>query len=177
MSGYTEVLYVMFAMLIVSSMALNANRFIQINNNTLIEGQLESQVVAYAQDIIEESRALAFDEETTYDNQGNSIVPVYIPDGFSTLGPDGSETDRTLFDDFDDYHGFEETVTITGVDYFVNVVVEYVETNDYETYTVASGKSTLKRITVNIESDFLKKNIGGDNTAYNFSFIRSYYAD
>lgn len=177
MAGYTEVLYVMFAMLIVSTMALNANRFIQINNNTLIEGQLESQVVAYAQDIIEESRALAYDEETTYNAAGNSIVPVLIPEGFSTLGPDGGETDRTLFDDFDDYHGLNETVTITGVDYFVDVVVEYVETSDFENYTLSSGKSTLKRITVNIESNFLKKNIGGDNTVYSFSFIRSYYAD
>jgi len=167
----------MFAMIIVSTMALNANRFIQINNQTLIEGQLESQVVAYAQDIIEESRALAFDEETTYDNQGNSIVPVNIPTGFSFLGPDAGETDRTQYNDFDDYNGHEETVTINTVDYFVDVVVEYVETNDYETYTVAAGKSTLKRITVNIESNFLKKNIGGANTAYNFSFIRSYYAD
>lgn len=177
MSGYTEVLYVMFAMVIVSTMALNANRFIQINNNTLIEGQLESQVVAYSQDIIEESRALAFDEETTYDAQGNSIVPVTIPSGFSSIGPDTGENDRTLFNDFDDYHGFNETVTIRGVDYYVDVVVEYVDTNDYETYSLAVGKSTLKRITVNIESDFLKKNIGGDNTAYSFSFIRSYYAD
>ena len=30
MSGYTEVLYVIFAMTIVSTMALNANRFIQV---------------------------------------------------------------------------------------------------------------------------------------------------
>ena len=177
MAGYDEVLYVMFAMIVVSTMALNANRVIQINNSTMIEGQLEGQVVAYAQDIIEESRALAYDEETTYDAQGNSIVPVYIPGGFSTLGPDGSENKRTLFDDFDDFHGFNETVTINNLDYDVSVTVEYVQTSDYKTYSVAAGKSTLKRITVNIESDFLRKNINGDNTGYNFSFIRSYYAD
>lgn len=181
MAGYDEVLYVMFAMIVVSTMALNANRVIQINNTTMIEGQLESQVVAYAQDIIEESRALAYDEETTYDAQGNSIVPVYIPTGFSTLGPDDTTSDpedfRTQFDDFDDFHGFNETVTINDVDYDVSVTVEYVQTSDYKNYSVATGKSTLKRITVNIESDFLKKNINSDNTGYNFSFIRSYYAD
>ncbi len=177
MVGYSEVLYVMFAMLIVSTMALNANRIIQVNNITMIEGQLEGQIVAYSQDIIEESRALAFDEETTYDASGNSVVPVYIPDGFSTLGPDAGESQRTDFDDFDDFHEYSKTVDINGVDYYVSVIVDYVTTSDYKTYTTTSSKSTLKRITVNIESDFLDKNIGSENTQYNFSFIRSYYAD
>ena len=182
MAGYDEIIYVMFAMIIVSTMALNANRVIQINNATMIEGQLEGQVVAYAQDIIEESRALAYDEQTTYDEEGNSLVPVYIPSGFSALGRDDTTTDpepegsRTQFDDFDDFHGFQETVNINGVDYDISVVVKYVSTSDYKTYTV-SGKSTLKRITVNVESDFLRKNINSDQTNYNFSFIRSYYAD
>ncbi|MAL16718.1 MAG: hypothetical protein CL670_08915 [Balneola sp.] len=176
MSGYTEVLYVIFAMTIVSTMALNANRFIQVNNYSMVEGQLEEQVIAYSQNIIEESRALAFDEATTYDATGNSTVPVYIPNGFSSLGTDG-EAGRTQFDDFDDFNGFSETVSIAGVKYDVNVVVEYVVTSDFETYTKSFNKSTLKRITVNMESDFLRKNQNSDNTNYNFSFIRSYYAD
>ncbi|MDZ7807179.1 MAG: hypothetical protein U5K71_08680 [Gracilimonas sp.] len=177
MSGYSEVLYVIFAMVIVATMALNANRVIQVNNVSMIEGQLEGQVIAYAQDIIEESRALAFDEETTYDASGNSSVPVYIPGGFSNIGPDGSETGRTSFDDFDDFDGYNETVNINGNDYSVSVVVDYVNTSNYTDYTVSGSKSTLKRITVNLESDFLNKNQSGNNTNYNFSFIRSYYAD
>lgn len=176
MAGYDEVLYVMFAMVIVSTMALNANRFIQMNNVTMIEGQLEGQIVAYAQDIIEESRALAFDEETRYED-GNSIVPVNIPGGFSTLGPDGTESSRDEFNDFDDYDGYTETVTITGVDYNVSVDVEYITTSDYSTYTVTTSKSTLKRIRVNIQTEFLTNNSGSENTNYYFEFIRSYYAD
>ncbi|WP_020402055.1 hypothetical protein [Gracilimonas tropica] len=181
MAGYDEVLYVMLSMVIVSTMALNANRVIQVNNSTMIEGQLEGQVVAYAQDIIEESRALAFDEETTYDSEGNSTVPVYIPSGFSALGPDDTSADpevnRTQFDDFDDFHGFRESVSIGGVDYDVAVRVEYIETTNYQDFWVVSGKSTLKRITVEIQSKFLQKNLDNENTIYNFSFIRSYYAD
>lgn len=178
MSGYSEVLYVIFAMVIVSTMALNANRVIQVNNVSMIEGQLEGQVIAYAQDIIEESRALAFDEETTDDASGNSVVPVYIPGGFSTLGRDSGESDRTNFDDFDDYNGYTETVTINGIDYNIDVDVEYLtHGSQYNTFSVSGSKSTLKRITVNVQSEFLNKNPGTDNTNYNFSFIRSYYAD
>lgn len=181
MSGYSEVLYVIFAMVIVSTMALNANRVIQVNNVSMIEGQLEGQVIAYAQDIIEEARALAFDEETTYDASGNSIVPVYIPGGFSDiddLDSGENKNNRTSFDDFDDFDGFTETVDINGNEYDVRVDVDYVTTSDFENYTtLTSGKSTLKRITVNITSEFLNKNQTGNNTNYNFSFIRSYYAD
>lgn len=177
MSGYSEVLYVIFAMVIVSTMALNANRVIQVNNVSMIEGQLEGQVIAYAQDIIEESRALAFDEQTVDDGSGNSVVPVYIPGGFSTLGTDG-ESGRTTFNDFDDFHGYTELVTINGIDYDINVVVEYLNHgSQYNTFSVSGSKSTLKRITVNVQSEFLNKNPGSDNTNYNFSFIRSYYAD
>lgn len=177
MSGYSEVLYVTFAMIIISTMALNANRLIKINNVSMIEGHLETQIVAYAQDIIEESRALAYDEKTTYDENGNSLVPVYIPDGFSTLGPELGETSRNLFNDFDDFDGFSDTVAISGVEYLINVDVNYVETSDYVSYAITNDKSTLKQITVNMQSVFLKKNPSAENTNYNFSFIRSYYAD
>ncbi len=180
MSGYSEVLYVVFAMVIVSTMALNANRVIQVNNVTMIEGQLEGQVVAYAQDIIEEARAHAYDEATTYDLSGNSIVPVNIPDGFSTLGPDG-ESGRSNFNDFDDFHNYSETVTLAGIEYVISIDVDYVTTTNYISYTTTNSKSTLKRITVNVQSDFLRKNQNtssdAGNTNYNFSFIRSYYAD
>lgn len=177
MSGYSEVLYVTFAMIIISTMALNANRLIKVNNVSMIEGHLESQIIAYAQDIIEESRALSFDEKTTYDENGNSLVPVYIPDGFSTLGPEFGETSRSSFNDFDDFDAYRDTVSIAGVEYTVNVDVTYVETTDYVTYTPTADKSTLKQITVNMQSVFLKKNPTAENTNYNFSFIRSYYAD
>ncbi|MFP8488582.1 hypothetical protein ACKGJO_05720 [Gracilimonas sp. Q87] len=184
MSGYSEVLYVIFAMVIVATMALNANRVIQVNNVSMIEGQLEGQVISYAQNIIEEARALAFDQETTDDpTSENSVVPVTIPEGFtndSNLGIDSGETqnDRTTYNDFDDYNEHSETVTFNGVDYIINVTVDYIShDNTYTTFTITNSETTLKRITVNVQSEFLNKNPGSDNTNYNFSFIRSYYAD
>lgn len=180
MSGYVEVLYVMFAMVLVSVMVQNANRVIQTNNVTMVEGQLEEQVVAVAQDIIAEARALDFDANTVPGaGSGNSTVPVNIPDGFSSLGPGSGENSRDDFNDFDDYDGWTETITILGVEYNISCEVDYVETNDYSTFTTLSGgnKSTLKRLTVTVDNDFLKKNSSEENKSYSFSFIRSYYAD
>jgi hypothetical protein len=171
-------------MVIVATMALNANRVIQVNNVSMIEGQLEGQVITYAQNIIEEARALSFDQETSDDASGNSTVPVTIPDGFSDnlgIAGDGSgevANDRTTYNDFDDYNGHQETVTFQGVDYVINVDVEYLTHNStYTSFNVSTNESTLKRIRVNITSEFLNKNPGSDNTNYNFSFVRSYYAD
>jgi len=36
--------------------------------------------------------------------------PYFDPDGASVVGPDGGETNRTQFDNIDDYHGFTEAV-------------------------------------------------------------------
>lgn len=179
MSGYTEIFQVMLAMSLVSIMVLNANRLIQTNNIVLVEGHLEEQIVAYAQDVIEESRALSFDEETAPDSDGNSTVPVYIPEGFSGLGMDTGEYSRDNFDDFDDFHNWNATVEINDITYAVSTEVEYVETSDFETYTATSSgdKSTLKRLTVNIQTKYLTEYTSREQRIYSFDFIRSYYAD
>lgn len=179
MSGYTEVFQVMLAMSLVSIMVLNANRLIHTNNIILVEGHLEEQIVAYAQDVIEEARALSFDEETTPDSDGNSTVPVYIPEGFSTPGTESGESSRREFDDFDDFDDWSTYVEINDINYSVSSTVEYVETSDYETYTATTSgtKSSLKRITVNIQTTFLKEYASLDDRVYSFEFIRSYYAD
>ncbi|MBO6586101.1 MAG: hypothetical protein JJ953_08365 [Gracilimonas sp.] len=180
MSGYTEIFQVMMAMTLVSIMVLNANRLIQTNNIVLVEGHLEEQIVAYAQDIIEESRALSFDEQTTdVDSDGENDVPVYIPEGFSTLGTETGETSRDEFDDFDDFHNWSATVEINDITYNVSTIVEYVETSDYKTYSKTSSgtKSTLKRLIVNIQTKYLTEYTSREERVYSFDFVRSYYAD
>ncbi|MTI89592.1 MAG: hypothetical protein FH748_16680 [Balneolaceae bacterium] len=144
----------------------------------MVEGQLEEQVTALAQDIIEEARALEYDANTVPASGNDSEVPVVIPDGFSTLGSGSGENSRSGFNDFDDFDGWSDTITVNGIDYLVSCEVVYVETTDYQTYTtLSSGKSTLKKLTVSVSNDFLKLNESEEKKVYSFSFIRSYYAD
>lgn len=166
MAGYTEVLQAMLAMVIVSFLVINANRAIVVNNQTIVDGEFENQVIAIAQDYIEESRSSTFDENTT---DGN--VPVNIPNGFSSIGPDASETSRASFDDFDDYHGWTETVLASGgVEYDVEIEVSY-----FKNGAISNQKSTLKQMIVNLSSDDLTQN--GTTKTYSFKFLRSFYAD
>lgn len=167
MAGYTEVLQTMFAMILVSFLVLNANRAITVNNTTAVESELEDQVIAIAQDYIDESRSVTFDAATV-----NGNVPVNIPGGFSTIGPGAGETTRALFNDFDDYNGWSETIIASdNVEYDVSISVSY-----YNNGAVTTSKSTLKQMTITITSDFLTLS-NGNKKEYKFNFIRSFYAD
>jgi hypothetical protein len=77
MVGYTEVLQTMAAMIIFSMILLNANRMILRNTVMQVEGELEQEVVAIAQDVIEEARTKDFDEETV--GSGANALPANIP--------------------------------------------------------------------------------------------------
>lgn len=171
MSGYSELFYVMFAMIIFSVILSNSNRLIHRNTTIQIEGELEQEVVALGQEIIEEAQTKEFDRITV----GKILPPTLIPGdfvGYGTLGPDG-ETSRQDYDDFDDYDGHSEVVRTAHGDFNVDVVVHYV---DETTFAFTSAKSTFKKIVVTIKSKFLKDNSNQIKT-YQLSFIRNYYAD
>lgn len=167
MAGYTEVLQTMFAMILVSFLVLNANRAITVNNTTAVESELEDQIIAIAQDYIDESRSVTFDAATVGGN-----VPVNIPGGFTAIGPGGGENTRADFNDFDDYDGWAETITATDdVEYDVSISVSY-----YENGAVTNSRSTLKQMTITITSDYLTDS-NGKKREYQFKFLRSFYAD
>lgn len=156
----------MLAMVIVSFLVINANRAILVNTETMVEGELENQVIAIAQDFIEESRSTTFDAETVGGN-----VPVNIPDGFSSIGPGSGETSRADFNDFDDYDGWTETIIASGgIEYEVSIEVSY-----FKNGAPTNTKSTLKQMTVTVSSDDLTNN--GTTKTYTFKFLRSFYAD
>ncbi|MDX1640003.1 MAG: hypothetical protein R3281_18740, partial [Balneolaceae bacterium] len=144
---------------------------IQRNNMMQVEGELEQEVVALAQDIIEEARATDFDENSI------NFVPVNLPGDFTesgNLGPEAGETSRTDFDDFDDFNGWSGTITTKhGENAFtLSVEVYYVDEN----FVKQSAKTTFKKIDVTVSSPYLKD--ASENTRkYVFDFVRNYYAD
>lgn len=171
MSGYSEIFYVMFAMIIFSVILANSNRLIHRNSTIQIQGELEQEVVAIAQEIIEEAQTKKFDEV----NVGKELPPAGIPEdftGYGSLGPDG-EGSRRYYDDFDDYNGHTETATTVHGDFNISVEVFYVDDTNYDYQT---SKSTFKKIIVTIQSEFLRNNADEINS-YSLEFIRNYYAD
>lgn len=177
MAGYDEIIYTIAAMVVFSMILMSANSMIHRNTELQVEGELEREVVSVAQNIIEESRTLSFDEITV-----DGIPPVTAPDGFTASSDFGTQrsdetgediTNRQTFDDLDDFDGWSQTYTVNGVDYNVIVAVTYI-TGD--TYTATSSKTNFKRISVQVTNEYLTRQ-SGESTEYEFSYIRNYYAD
>ncbi|WP_138430335.1 type IV pilus modification PilV family protein [Fodinibius saliphilus] len=187
MVGYGELLQTIGAMIIFSMILLSANSMIQRNTLMQIEGELEQEVIALAQDIIEEGRTKEFDERS----QG-SAPPAKIPDDFtapSSLGPEATtitsadvENDdangngtieRSEFDDFDDYDGWKDQIETEHGVFNISAEVFYA---DPSTYDKSGSRTTFKKMQVEITSEFLKNN-SGNKTVYQLEYIRNYYAD
>lgn len=172
MVGYGELLQTMGAMVIFSLILISATSMIQRNTYMQVEGELEREVVAVAQDIIEEGRTQDFDEVTV----DAALPPPDIPGDFTgsaTLGPDAGEDSRTDFDDFDDYDDWEETVETEHGEFELSTEVFYVTPEDQDS---TGSRTTFKKMRVFVTSIYLDGG-SGDETSYHFEFIRNYYAD
>lgn len=172
MVGYTEVLQTIMAMAIFSIILLSANRMMHRNTFVQVEGELEREVIALAQDIIQESRTLEFDENST-----GAVPPKEIPASFvdtTTLGTDTGESTRADFDDFDDFDGWETVHSNRHGNFSLKAEVYYV-TKD--TYQRSASKTTYKKIDVTVQNEFLTGSNDDVLRTYKFDFIRNYHAD
>lgn len=172
MVGYSEVLQTMAAMIIFSVILLNANHMIQRNSMMQVQSELEDEVIALGQEVIEEARTKAFDEVT----HNAAAPPSLIPGGFTSsdmLGNDGVETTRQSFNDFDDYNGWSDTFVTVHGEFSVSAQVYYVDAVNYQK---TLSTTTFKKIEVRVESQYLRT--GTDiPRIYRLEFIRNYYAD
>lgn len=172
MADYAALFQTITAMLIFSLVLVNANRMIMRNDIMQVEGELEQETIALGQDILEEARTKEFDE-----NSMGELPPVKIPDSFvasDSLGPDAGETNRTDFDDFDDYHGWEDAIRTEHGFFNLRGEVTYVEKDTYAETTV---ETTYKKLKIYITSDYLKDDSSDGLKEYYLEFIRNYYAD
>lgn len=172
MTGYSEVLQTIGAVIIFSMILMNANHMIHRNTVMQIQVEMEQEVISIGQEIIEEARSRSFDQVTV----NAEAPPSLIPEGFTDsefLGPAPNQNNRFQFDDFDDYNGWEETFITAQGEFNLRAEVFYV---DPATYDSTGDKSTFKKIRVFIESEFLRSGTGKPYQ-YQLEFLRNYYAD
>ncbi len=156
-------------MIIFSLILLSATSMIQRNTYMQIEGELEQEVIALAQDVIEEARTLEFDQVSI----GAKTPPENIPGDFtssSSLGP-GSATKRSQFDDFDDFNGWEDVIETEHGKFNIRAEVFYVDDN----FNKVNYRTTFKKLKVYISSKYLDNKEG--TSKYSLEFVRNYYAD
>lgn len=172
MSDYSDVLFLMAAMVLFAVLVNNSNRSFVRNSVMNVESQTEFNAIALGQSIIDEARTKAFDEVTigsgTQIGNPDILLPGQIPQAFTApvdLGPEAGEV-YPNFDDFDDFHGLTLTRSNGFGDFDISVEVFYV--TQANPAVNANTRTTMKRMEVTISHE----NLANDVT---LSYIKSYF--
>lgn len=160
MNGYSEVLQVMGALLLFSLIAFSSNRHIVSNIEKMVGSEVENRAVTIAQDYVEYSKALFFDEATKDgkpdDVSGDFAYPIPATDAQSL-------SEMTTLNDFNQ---FSDVISGDLSEFSVSTVVEYVDGPDFS--QVSYEQTTHKRLTVEVHEESLHYPI-------TIEYIRSYY--
>lgn len=163
--GRSELLLVLAALTIFGRFSLVVNNSLIDSSTRVLENEFEITGITLLQEIISEVGSMAFDETSI------GTIPPTIPGGFTasaSLGPDGGETDSSMFDDIDDYHGLTITgITSAGMNYNITTEIGYVSEADL--VTLSTTISALKRMNLTLTSDYLSNDL---SLSYVYSYIR-----
>lgn len=163
--GRAELMLVLGALAIFGRFSLIVNNALLDNSTRVLQSEFEITGISILQETISEVGLKAFDEASV------GSIPAAIPSDFtaaSSLGPDGGETDSSMFDDVDDYNGLTITgTTIAGMTYAITTEVGYVSITDL--VNLSSTLSTMKRMNLTLTSDYLSNDL---NLSYVYSYIR-----
>lgn len=159
MNDYSDLIFMMGAMVLFSLFANNANDGIVRGSTLLTQVEVEYSAIAFAQTIIDEARSRPFDAVTVpIDPDELGIVgnrgllgPNGYPQGFTAPQALGRDTGEIYpnFDDFDDYHDLRLVRESAYGDYSIRAIVEYVDEDDLQ--TASSARSNIKRLSVTVD--------------------------
>lgn len=131
------------SLFIFAMLQLGLNSVLLNNGKMMVQTELDYTAVALAQNIADESRRKAFDE-----NEGATLS---IPGDFSTtLGPEAGDT-YPNFNDFDDYDGYSRTETTEHGVYDISCTVDYVSTSNLK--ETSAVNTQFKRLLVEVISE------------------------
>jgi len=159
MNDYSDLVFMMGAMVLFSLFANNANDSIVRGSTLLTQVEVEYSAIAFGQTIIDEARSRAFDRVTVpVDPDQSGIVGntgllagAGYPQGFTapaSLGPETGEVYPNL-NDFDDYHLLRLVRESAYGDYTITATVEYLDENDLT--TVSAARTNIKRLNVRVD--------------------------
>lgn len=145
-----QTLLTLAAMMILTQMAVRINASILQTQDVMQNSKFGVTAISLATSIIEEASKSAFDENTIDDM-------LVTPNGLTAhtaLGRDAGETNRGLFDDFDDWHGYQITdTTLLSAHYRINCTINYIDPSNPNINL--STKSFHKKLTVSVSSPLM----------------------
>jgi hypothetical protein len=139
------------AIALLALISLRFNTTLLENRTTEIENKVYLTAFSLADDLLEEIKQKAFDEETV---EWKAISTEQLtPSSAFGLFDDG-ESSVYDFDDIDDYDGYTKAVSLPHAEnYTVTSTVDYVSASDPD--VISSSQTYFKRVTVNVTSPYM----------------------
>jgi hypothetical protein len=139
------------AIVLMALVSLRFNTTLLQNRTTEIENKVYLTAFSLADDLIEEIKQKAFDEETV---EWRAITTDQLTP-YNSFGPvDPGESSVYDFDDIDDYHGYSKAVSLPHVEnYSVTSTVDYVTSSNPDVTSLS--QTFFKRVSVNVTSPYM----------------------
>jgi len=143
------------AIVLMALASLRFNTTLLQNRTTEIENKVYLTAFSLADDLIEEIKQKAFDEETV---EWRAITTDQLTPS-NAFGPvDAGESSVYDFDDIDDYHGYNKAVSLPHAEnYTVTSTVDYVSASSPD--VTSSLQTFFKRISVNVTSPYMSHSV------------------
>ncbi len=136
------------AIILLSIIVLRVNNSFLSTNDVMMESKFGILATSLAESIIQEASNKAFDQNTTGGNTLTSVNSLTPP---NQLGPDGSEHHFLQYNDFDDFNGYDTTITdLPSAIFNLHCAVCYVDTTNLN--SAASSQTWSKKLTVTVTS-------------------------
>jgi hypothetical protein len=141
------------AIMLLALISLRFNTTVLENRTTEIENKVYLTAFSLADDLIEEIKQKAFDEQTVEWR----AIPADQLTPSTSFGPvDPGESTVNDFDDIDDYDGYEKAVSLPHVEnYSITSHVDYVSATDPD--EISSSQTYFKRITITVTSPYIRQ--------------------
>lgn len=139
------------AIALLALISLRFNTTLLENRTTEIENKVYLTAFSLADDLLEEIKQKAFDEETV---EWKAITTNQLTSSASFGPVDAGESSAYDFDDIDDYHGYSKAVSLPHAEnYSVLSTVEYVTASNPD--VMSSSQTYFKKVTVNVTSPYM----------------------
>lgn len=150
MSSSFQSMLAVGALAIFSLVSLRFNTSVLENMNVEVENKVYLTAFSLADDMIEEIKQKAFDEKTVDWKaiSTSNLTP------WGNFGPDSGEVSSVLYDDIDDYDGYERPVSLPHAEgYVVKCGVSYVIESDPN--SLSNFQTYYKKVDVTVTSKYL----------------------
>ena len=143
------------AIALLALVSLKFNTTVLETKTTEIENKVYLTSFSLADDLIEEIKQKAFDEETV---EWRAITTSELTNS-NSFGPvDPGESSPIDFDDIDDYDQYSKSVSLPHAEnYSVTCIVDYVTEGNQN--IISSTQTFYKRVTINVASPYMSHSI------------------